>query len=508
MAVVRRRSTASIGWVGRVTTDRPEHGAELTDRLHGNLPVVEPADAADRIDADATVLTSGFGSVGYPKAVPLALASADRDLALTLVHSGNVGAEIDVDLVESGAIADRASYQYSSVARTATNEREMGFTDRHVSTLGDEVQYGGFVDPDVAVVEAVAVGTDWFVPSTSVGQTPAFVAAADDLIIEVNHHQPLALAQFHDIYRRDAPPQRDPIPLSAPGERIGEGFVDFQPETLVAVVETDRPDDTYTFRDPTDIDSAIADHFGSWLSAELDRSSVFDDAVHLQFGVGSMGNALMGELEAMDFGERDVVYFGELVQDGLLDMIDAGRLESASATSLALTADGQDRLFSDAARYAEDIVLRPADVSNAPGLIDRFGVVAINSAIEFDIYGNVNSTHVGGTRMIHGLGGSGDFNRNALVTVCALPSTLDGDVSRVVPMTFHVDHTEHDVDVFVTERGVADVRGCAPVERATRIVENCAHPSHRADLREYLNHVRGRSGHIPLDIGRAAEWFE
>jgi succinyl-CoA:acetate CoA-transferase len=241
----------------------------------------------------------------------------------------------------------------------------------------------------------------------------------------------------------------------------------------------------------------------------MDRSPVFDDAIHLQFGVGSLGNALMGELKELDFGGRDVVYFGELIQDGLFDMIDAGRLESASATSLALTDEGQRRLFDDIERYAEDVVLRPADISNHPGLIDQFGVVGVNSAIEIDIYGNVNSTHVRGERMINGVGGSADYNRNALVTVCALPSTLnDGAVSRVVPQTFHVDHTEHDIDVFVTEQGVADVRGLSPVERAELIVERCAHPEYAPELRSYLDDVTEREYHIPQDVERAAEWFK
>ncbi|WP_202979395.1 acetyl-CoA hydrolase/transferase C-terminal domain-containing protein [Natrinema versiforme] len=147
---------------------------------------------------------------------------------------------------------------------------------------------------------------------------------------------------------------------------------------------------------------------------------------------------------------------------------------------------------------AQDIVLRSADVSNHPELIDQFGVIGVNSAIEFDIYGNVNSTHVGGKRMINGVGGLGDFNRNALLTICALPSTHDdGDVSRVVPMTFHVDHTERDIDIFVTEQGVADVRGWSPVERAELIIENYAHPSFESRLRDYLESVRSQHNHVP-----------
>jgi len=439
----------------------------VTERLHGDLPLVDAKSAASTIATDATVLTSGFGSVGYPKAIPLALAKDDRDLGLTLVHSGNVGEEIDVELVGSGAVDRRFSYQFSSVARATTNRREIAFSDRNASAIGDEVQYGQLVDPDVAVVEAVAVGEDWFVPSTSVGQVPAFVAAADTLLIELNRKQPLELQALHDIYRPEKPPNRGPVPLSNPGGRIGTRHVRFDPEKLVGVIETASADSTYTFRDPTADDLAIAANLGSFLATEMERSPVFENVVTLQFGVGSLGNALMGELKELDFGGRDVVYFGELIQDGLLNMLDAGKLECASATSMALTEQGQQRLFTDIERYAEDLVLRPTDIANHPGLIDQFGVIGVNSAIEFDIYGNVNSTHVAGKRMINGVGGSADFNRNALVTVCALPSTLDdGAISRVVPMAFHVDHTEHDIDVFVTEQGVADVRGCSPTERA------------------------------------------
>lgn len=481
----------------------------VEQRLHGELPITDADSAAAQIGDDATVLTSGFGSVGYPKLVPLALADSDRDLSLTLVSSGNVGEEIDVTLVESGAIARRFSYQFSAAARERTNGREIAFSDRNASSIGDEVQYGNMVDPDVAVVEAIAVGEDWFIPSTSLGQVPAFVEAADELIVELNHAQPLELQAIHDIYRPAAPSDREPIPLTDPGERIGNSYVNFAPEKLSAVVETDRSDSTYSFREPTDDDLAIAANLGSFLADEMERSSTFDDEIHLQFGVGSLGNALMGELKALDFGDRDVVYFGELIQDGLFDMLDAGRLKSASATSLALTDEGQERLFADVERYAEDVVLRPADISNHPGLIDQFGVIGVNSAIEFDIYGNVNSTHVGGKRMINGIGGSADFNRNSLVSVCALPSTLEGgDVSRVVPMAFHVDHTEHDIDVFVTEQGVADVRGCSPVERAELIIEHCAHPDFEPALREYLDDVKEQRNHIPHDIQRAAEWYE
>lgn len=475
----------------------------VTRRLADGVSTRTPEAVAAEISADATLLVSGFGSVGYPKAVPTALAASDRPLSLTVVSGGSVGGEIDVSLVEADAIDRRYPYQARRPIRDAINRGDVAFHDRHVARVGDEVQYGGLVDADVAVVEAVAAGEDWLIPSTSLGQTPAFVEAADALVVEVNHAQPLELQHVHDIYRPGRPPDREPIPLRTPGGRIGTSRIEFDPGKLVGVVESDSRDQPYTFRTPTEDDDAVAANLAAFLSREVERTPVFADAVRLQFGVGSLGNALMGRLGQADIGDRDLVYFGEVIQDGLLDLLDDGELRSASATSLALSAEGQDRFFDDAERYAEDVVLRPTDISNSPALVDRFGVVAVNSALEVDLLGNANSTHVRGRDVVNGIGGSGDFNRAALVSVVALPSTAsDGALSRIVPAVPHVDHTEHDIDVVVTERGVADLRGLSPAERAETILESCAHPDYRARLADYLC----EDGHVPVDLEAAAEW--
>lgn len=484
------------------------------DRLTGDLPVVDAATASDHVSDDATLLVSGFGSVGYPKAVPRALAdtakSGDRNLSLTVVSGGSVGEEIDVALVEADAIARRYPFQARSAIREAINDGRVAFADRHISTLGDDVRFGGMVDTtgSVAVVEAVAVGPDWLIPSTSLGLTDAFVASADRLIVEVNHDQPLSLAAFHDVYRRGLPPNREPVPLTDPGERIGGPRVSFDAEQLIGVVETTGRDAPYEFRDPTETDLTIADHLGEFLEREVDRSSLYDDSVRIQFGVGSLGNALMGALGEADLGDRDLVYYGEVLQDGLLDLLDDGALRSASATSLALSTEGQERLFADAERYAEDVVLRTGDVSNGAALVDRFGVVAVNSAVEVDLYGHVNSTNLGGSRMISGLGGSGDFTRNAPLSIITLASTAaGGDISKVVPKATHVDHTEHDVDVVITEHGVADLRGTSPRERA-RLLVDVAHPDYRGDLRAYLDRAESGGGHEPVDLETAFDWTD
>lgn len=476
-------------------------------RLVGNVPVVDTTEAESFVDQNATMAVSGFGSVGYPKAVPGAIRDAEEDFSLTVISGGSLGGEIDTDLVERDAIDRRFPYQAQEASRDAINEGRIHFHDRHISPLSDEVEFGQYGSIDIAVVEAVAVGPDWFIPSTALGPTPAYVEAADRLVVELNETQPLALQALHDVYRPSPPPNREPIPLTEPSNRIGGPKIWFDAEKLAAVVRTDAPDSPYEFRDPTDSDLAIADNLVKFLYSELESDPVLEESVALQFGVGSLGNALMGAFESVDFGDRDVVYFGEVMQDGLLDMLDSGNLRAASAASLALSTEGQERLFDDIERYKESVVLRPSDISNSPELIRRFGVVAVNSALEVDVYGHANSTHLNGSHLVNGIGGSGDFIRNAHLSVVTLQSTAaGGDISRVVPMVPHVDHTEHDISVIVTEQGVADLRGLDPRERAEALVEHCAHPDYRPALQTYLNRADSTGGHMPHDLESALSW--
>jgi succinyl-CoA:acetate CoA-transferase len=478
-------------------------------RFSGQLPRLSPIEAANRVPPDGTMLTSGFGRVGYPKAVPTAIAESEQSYDLTVISGGSVGDEIDTALVESDSIGRRFPYQATAAARNAVNDNRIAFQDRHIAGLADEVQFHQLADPDIAVIEAVAVGEDWLIPSTSIGQTPAFVAAAERLLVEVNRAQPLSLAALHDIYRPAPPPDREPIPLTGPCERVGDPRIRFDPDKLAGVIETDEPDSPYEFRDPTGIDESIAANLRSFLEVEIEHNPALAEAVRVQFGVGSLGNALASALSAVPFGDRTVVYFGEVFQDGLLECLDASDISGASATSLALSRAGQERLFDDIERYADDIVLRPADISNGAELVSRFGVVSINSALEVDIYGHVNSTHVSGSRLLNGVGGSGDFTRNGLVSIIALPSTaVDGSVSTIVPRVSHVDHTEHDVDIIITEHGVADLRGRSPIEKARAIIESCAAPKTREALDRYLEAAGANGGHIHHDFERAVnfEW--
>ena len=159
--------------------------------------------------------------------------------------------------------------------------------------------------------------------------------------------------------------------------------------------------------------------------------------------------------------------------------------------------------------YRDRIVLRPQEITNHAEIIRRLGVIAMNGMIEADIYGNVNSTHVMGSRIQNGIGGSGDFARNGYLSMFMAPSTAHkGAVTTIVPMVSHVDHTEHDVDVVVTEQGLADLRGLSPRQRAKLIIERCAHPDYRSMLLDYQDRAERLSfgKHTPHLLNECLSW--
>ena len=86
----------------------------------------------------------------------------------------------------------------------------------------------------------------------------------------------------------------------------------------------------------------------------------------------------------------------------------------------------------------------------------------------------------------------------------------NGLISSIVPMCSHVDHTEHDVDIIVTEQGLADLRGLAPRERAREVINKCAHPDYKPMLMDYLERAEAATKHAqtPHIIKEALSWHE
>jgi succinyl-CoA:acetate CoA-transferase len=475
------------------------------ERVAPGIETESAEEAAEKIPDDATLGVSSLG--GGPKEVPKHLvAEGDEDKSLTLLGTADTGIVADHSLIDE--VEMRYPFAVWQPVKRAVNEGRMRFVDTHLSEVATEVRQGYYGGVDAAVIEAVAVGDGWFVPSTAVGATPAYVEAADRLVLEVNSKQPLGLRELHDVFETRV---TETVPLENPGERIGGPRVTFDTDKPLSVVETSQEPPAYPFDEPTEDEKKIVERLTGFVQEEVETNPLVKESgvVSFEMGIGTLGNAAASALEGVDFGGTEPYYFAEVLQDGVLDLIDNGVIEDASAMSMVLSEEGKERVFGDLNRYSESIVLRPLAVSNDPDAIRRFCVVAVNGAVEVDVYGNVNSSHVGGSRLLQGIGGSADFSRNSLVSVFVLTSTVKGgSVSTVVPMVSHVDHTEHDVSVVVTEQGVADLRGLPPRERAEAIIENCAHPDYKDDLRRYVDEAGegDEPGHIPHDLGRSFGW--
>jgi succinyl-CoA:acetate CoA-transferase len=368
----------------------------------------------------------------------------------------------------------------------------------------------GFLGPlDVAVIEVSGITEDGhLIPSSSVGNNKTWLDQADRVILEVNSWQNPALEGMHDIYYGTAlPPARKPIMLTRPGDRIGVPHFRCPEEKIVAVVETDAPDRNTAFRAPDEVSCRIAGHVVDFLQHEVRRGRLPAQLLPIQSGVGNIANAVLASLGTAPF--RNLTAFTEVIQDGMLDLLRDGTLSMASATAFGLSPAAHSAFDADIAFFRERIVLRPQEISNHPELVRRLGVLAMNGMIEADLYGNVNSTHVMGSRIQNGIGGSGDFARNAYISLFLTPSTAKGGtISTIVPMVSHVDHTEHDVSVVVTEHGLADLRGLAPRRRAAAIIGHCADPAYRPMLEDYYaRSLRGSFGqHTPHLLDEALSW--
>ena len=307
------------------------------------------------------------------------------------------------------------------------------------------------------------------------------------MILEVNTWMNPGLEGMHDIYYgTHLPPDRQPIPLVSPEDRIGESYLRCDLNKIVAVVETNAPDRISKFSEADENSRAITGHILEFLAHEVKKGRMPAGLLPLQSGVGNVANAVMAGLG--EGGYENLTAYTEVLQDGMLRLIEQGQMRFASATALSLSPEAMEDFARDIDFYREKILLRPQEISNHPEIIRRLGIIAMNGMIEADIYGNVNSTHIQGSSIMNGIGGSGDFARNAYLSIFMTPSVAkNGAISCIVPMATHVDHTEHDVQIIVTEQGLADLRGLAPKERARVIIAKCAHPDYRPALAEYFN---------------------
>jgi succinyl-CoA:acetate CoA-transferase len=465
--------------------------------------------AATMIHDGMNVGVSGFTPSGYPKLVTQALARAVKNGKMCRINvwsGASVGPEIEEDLAQAGAVANRAPYYAASnkQMRVCINTGEIGYTDVHLSHFAQQIDYGFWGNVDVAIVEAVAITKEGdILLGPGIGNTPMLVKHAAKIIVELNTVQPLELEGMHDIYILPPPPTRREIPIYSAGDRIGSPYVTCGPDRISAIVESNVPDKVRDLEQPDELSERIAGNLIEFLAYEQRKGRIPTPMLPLQSGVGSIANAVLAGLAKSKW--ENLQMYSEILQDAVFTLIEAGKVKCASGCAFTPSPSVLSRFFANPKPYQEKILLRPLDISNYPEVIRRLGVIALNTPMEFDIYGQANSTHVLGTHMMNGIGGSGDYMRNGYLTIFTTESTAkNGKVSRVVPMCSHVDHTEHDVMVYITEWGVADIRGLSPRKRARLIIDQCAHPDYRPLLRDYVKEAeRKYGGHSPHDLDQA-----
>jgi succinyl-CoA:acetate CoA-transferase len=477
--------------------------------LHAKI--VSAEEAAAIIKPGMNIGTSGFTPAGYPKAVPLALAERIKkeNFKVNLWTGASVGKELDGALAEAGGIGKRLPYQTNEAIRKSINNGSVQYIDLHLSHVAQMSRYGflgGKVD--VAIVEACAITEEGhIVPTTSLGNSASFVQSADIVIVEVNTSQPLELEGMHDVYVPLDPPNRLPIPIVKVDDRIGTPYIPAGPGKITYIVPCDLPDAVRPLAAIDDDAKAMSSHLTDFFNNEIKQGRLPKNLLPLQSGVGSVANAVMAGMVESPY--KNLTVYTEVIQDGMFDLMDAGKLDFASGTSLTPSPEGLKRLYANIKEYRKKILLRPQEIANGPETARRLGIIAMNTAIEIDIFGHVNSTHIMGTKMMNGIGGSGDFARNGYLTIFFTNSVAKGgEISSIVPMCSHFDHTEHDVDVFISERGVADVRGLSPKERARVIIDKCAHPDYQPMLRDYLERAEKATGlaHTPHLLDEALSW--
>jgi len=463
-------------------------------------------EAAELIRHEETVGFSGFTAAGSPKVIPAALArraeaehAAGRPFQIGVLTGASTGPSLDGALAGAEAIRFRTPYQSDPVLRRQINEGKVRFVDMHLSLLPQQVRYGFLGKVHFAVLEACDLTRGGGIVLTSgVGASPTYAQVAEKILIELNEWHTPGLVGMHDLFQPKDPPARQEIPIYDPADRVGSPLLVVDRRKVVGMVRSSLPDETSPFSEPTPETRQIGDNVADFLVGEMRAGRIPRSFLPLQSGVGDIANSVLAALGAHPEIPAFQMYT-EVLQDSVIGLIEQGRCSFASTCSLTLSPEAMQRLVDDLERFRRHILLRPQEITNHPEIVRRLGIVSMNTAIEIDLAGNVNSTHVLGRQMMNGIGGSGDFTRNAYLSIFSCPSTAKGgQISTIVPMVAHVDHSEHSVCVVATEQGVADLRGRDPHDRATLIVERCAHPDYRPILREYLRRVK--EGRAPQDL--------
>ena len=480
-------------------------------------PRLTASAAAELIAHDSNVAFSGFTPNGIPKDIirevrkRAEILHANGEPYQIGIITGASGCQsLEGDMAAAHAIKFRGPFSTNKDFRIHTNLGEIDYEDMHLGHVAERLRRGFYGEIDWAIIECSEIeeGADECRAylTTAGGIVPTIVRLAKRIFIELNHFHSPKSKFLHDVYECEEYPRRKPIPLLSVGGRIGTNYVSIDPRKIVAVVETNTPEEARGFKDPNEDLSIIGQRVVDFFISDMKKGHIPSCMFPIQSGVGTTGNAIMKAIGRCEGQLPPLEVYSEVVQDAVVELIEKGKISQASCAAMTCTNECIQHVYDNMDFFSRHLTLRPSELANSPELIRRFGVIAMNTALECDLYGHENSSHVCGSSLMNGIGGSCDYERNGSISIFYTPSTAkDGKISAIVPMCCHVDSTEHDVDVIVTEQGIADLRGKGPMRRAQEVIENCAHPDYKPLLRDYLTYIAPK-GHEPQSM-RAALAF-
>ncbi len=474
------------------------------------LNFITAEEAASHIENGDIVGFSGFTPAGAAKAIPTAIGEMAKKIhaegkpfKIGVITGASTGDDLDGALARADAVAFRTPYQSNKDLREAINSGKAEYFDSHLSVVAQNLRYGFLGKMKWGVIEACDVTEDGeIVLTTGVGISPSICQVADKIVIELNEFHPKALRGFHDIHVPLDPPNRREIPIYSAKDRAGTAVIKVDPAKIVGVVKTNAPDGVGAFSATDAVTDKIGQNVAAFLAKELKDGRIPASFLPIQSGVGNIANAVLGALgHNKDIPDFDM--YTEVIQDSVIDLMFEGRIKFASGCSLTVSDDQLLKVYENLDFFRDKLVLRPQEISNNPEIARRIGIISINTALECDLFGNINSTQVLGSKMMNGIGGSGDFTRNAYISIFTCPSVAKGgSISAFVPMVSHVDHNEHSVQVIITEQGIADLRSKSPKEKMKAIIENCVHPDYKQQLWDYVN-LTGDHSHTPTQLAAA-----
>lgn len=464
--------------------------------------------AAAHIQDGMIVAMSGYAMAGYPKALVEALVrrrEKGEQLTFQLITGANTP-WLDERLGGARMITRRVPMCASRHLASQANEGSMHYVEQQMHRMPQLIRSGRLGRIDVAVVEAWGFTPDGeLIPTTSVGMTHHLMEAADSIIIEINLAQPDILVGLHDIHVPEPPPDTQPIPLVRADQRIGRNSIPIDVNKVRYIVVSDVPEHIPMLSEITPQATSIADRLMRFLSQEQDRGWQ-GQLPPVQTGFGTIADAIANAFRDSPF--EGIQFFCGGVTEPVMELLASGKAATVSTGGIGMS-DRVEEILRTTPDLADRLIIRNGDITNNAEVIARLGIVALNTGIEIDIYGNVNASHIAGSRVVNGIGGGANFAQNAGLSVVLIPATAkSGAISQVVPMVSHLDIGEHDVDIIITEHGVADLRGLDDNERADAIIETCAAPEYREALRAYLQDARSLcGGHHPQLPERAFAWY-